>query len=71
MENLLTLAMEKYLSGYIVFLIQGTVIMALAFMLFENTFLNLVTVTFTSLIVIEVFNVFTEINQITLPIFIA
>jgi phospholipid-translocating ATPase len=45
--------------------------MALAFILFENTFINLVTVTFTSLIVIEVLNVFSEINQITLLILLA
>ena len=45
--------------------------MTLTFLFFENTFFNLVTVTFTSLIVIEVLNVFSEITRVTLKIAIA
>ncbi|CAK75838.1 unnamed protein product (macronuclear) [Paramecium tetraurelia] len=41
---------------------QGTVIMALSFLCFQNTFLQLVTVTFTALIVIELLNVITELK---------
>ena len=39
--------------------------MALSFYFFHNTFLHLVTVTFTSLIIIELFNVYTELHRLT------
>jgi phospholipid-translocating ATPase len=45
--------------------------MALSFLMFENTFIDLVTVTFTSLIVIELLNVYSEINHLTLKIALA
>lgn len=42
---------------------QGTVIMTFTFVFFQNTFLDLVTITFTALIVIELLNVITEIKH--------
>jgi hypothetical protein len=37
--------------------------MAMSFLCFDNTFLSLVTVTFTALIIIELLNVLTELKQ--------
>ena len=39
--------------------------MALSFLMFENTFIDLVTVTFTSLILIQILNVYSEINKVS------
>ena len=41
---------------------QGSVIMTFSFLFFQNGFLQLVTVTFTSLILIELLNVLTELK---------
>jgi len=41
---------------------QGSVIMTFSFLFFQNGFLHLVTVTFTSLILIELLNVLTELK---------
>ena len=38
--------------------------MSLAFLFFHNSFINLVTVTFTSLILIELLNVYSELHQL-------
>lgn len=46
-------------------------IMVYSFAVFQNTFLDLVTVTFSSLIVAELLNVFTEVNNFRLVMFIA
>lgn len=45
--------------------------MVYSFVVFQNTFLDLVTVTFSSLIVAELLNVFTEVNNFRLVMFIA
>ncbi|CAD8114795.1 unnamed protein product [Paramecium sonneborni] len=50
---------------------QAAVIMVYSFAVFQNTFLDLVTVTFSSLIVAELLNVFTEVNNFRLVMFLA
>jgi phospholipid-translocating ATPase len=50
---------------------QGMVIMALTFKFFGNTFLDLVTITFSALILIEILNVFSELHRIRLITVIA
>jgi|JI6StandDraft_1071083.scaffolds.fasta_scaffold01364_23 phospholipid-translocating ATPase len=43
---------------------QGSIIMFLSFTLFENTFIDIVTITFTALIIIELLNVYTTLTRI-------
>lgn len=45
--------------------------MVFSFTRFQNTFVDLVTVTFSSLIVAELLNVFSEVNNFRLVMFIA
>ena len=40
---------------------QGTIIMIMSVMLFEFSFLNIVSITYTSLIVVEILNVYLEV----------
>lgn len=43
---------------------QGGIIMFLSFTLFENTFIDIVTITFTALIIIELLNVYTTLTRL-------
>lgn len=49
----------------------ATVIMVYCFAVLKNTFLDLVTYTFSSLIVAELLNVFSEVNNFRLVMFAA
>ena len=43
---------------------QGSVIILFAILFFNDSYVNIVTITFTSLIFIELLNVYTQINNI-------
>ena len=47
---------------------QGSVIIILSILLFENSFLEIVTITFTSLVLIEFLNIITSINRLHIAI---
>lgn len=49
--------------------LQGSMIMILSTTLFEKSFLNIVTITFTSLIIAELLNISTEVYHISLRFF--
>jgi phospholipid-translocating ATPase len=50
---------------------QGGVIMFLSFTLFENTFIDIVTITFTALIIIELLNVYTTLTRVNKIVLLA
>ena len=45
---------------------QGSVIILFAILFFNDSYVNIVTITFTSLIFIELLNVYTQINNMNL-----
>lgn len=45
---------------------QGSVIILFAILFFNDSYVNIVTITFTSLILIELLNVYTQINNINM-----
>jgi len=45
---------------------QGAVIMLLSFCLFDNTYYNIITITFTALIIAEMLNITSELNKVKL-----
>ena len=46
---------------------QGTSILMLGIYLFRDSFANIVMITFTSLILIEILNVYTQVHKLTFP----
>ena len=45
---------------------QGSVIILFAILFFNDSYVNIVTITFTSLVFIELLNVYTQINNINI-----
>jgi len=45
---------------------QGSVIIMFAILVFKDSYVNIVTITFTALICIELLNVYTQINNLNL-----
>lgn len=65
------MVMEISILRYSIKINLAAVIMVYSFLMFRNTFLDLVTVTFSSLIVAELLNVITEVNNFRLIMFVA
>ena len=49
---------------------QGSVIILFAIIFFHDSYVNIVTITFTSLILIELLNVYTQIHNMHMPMFL-
>ena len=45
---------------------QGSVIILFAILFFNDSYVNIVTITFTTLVLIELLNVYTQINNINM-----
>jgi len=45
-------------------IVQGAVIMFVAITQFDHSFVNIVTITFTTLVVIEILNVFSHVTRV-------
>ena len=60
--------LEIYLLSKIIIIsitvLQGAVIMLFTILFFNDSFVNIVSITFTALIFIEILNVFTEVTQV-------
>jgi len=62
------MGLEEYIPGtlllliFLYFYVQAVVIMTMAVYFFPDTFLKIVTITFTALILSEILNVYTEVK---------
>jgi len=62
---------KNFLLWFWISVYQGSVIMLMAVLMFSNSFINIVTITFTALIFSELLNVYSQLHKIHVAMIIS
>lgn len=62
---------KNFLLWFWISIYQGSIIMMMAVLMFEHSFINIVTITFTSLIFSELLNVYSQLHKIHMAMVIS